>query len=48
MLRVNTKSYVCDVNGTSFVKSSLKYFDDTARLLKIMILKELAPQRLTV
>lgn len=48
MLRVNNKSYVCDVNGTSFVKSSLRYFDDTCHLLKILILKAIAPQRLKV
>ena len=32
ILRVHGKSYVCDVNGWSFVKTSKKYFDDCAQL----------------
>ena len=27
------KSFVCDVNGWSFVKSSRKYYDDVSQLL---------------
>lgn len=45
LLRANGKSYVCDVNGFSFVKNSTKYYDDCSSILAHMILKEIAPQR---
>ncbi|KAM6937550.1 inositol hexakisphosphate and diphosphoinositol-pentakisphosphate kinase 1-like [Xenentodon cancila] len=44
LLRANGHSYVCDVNGFSFVKNSMKYYDDCAKVLGNMIMRELAPQ----
>nr|XP_039247814.1 inositol hexakisphosphate and diphosphoinositol-pentakisphosphate kinase 2-like isoform X3 [Styela clava] len=43
-LRAHGKSYVCDVNGFSFVKNSKKYYDDCAKVLGNIIIRNLAPQ----
>ncbi|KAI1731176.1 histidine phosphatase superfamily (branch 2) domain-containing protein [Ditylenchus destructor] len=42
LLRANGRSFVCDVNGFSFVKTSTKYYEDTAKILGNTILRRLA------
>lgn len=40
------RSYVCDVNGWSFVKGSRKYYDDCAQLLSEFVIAKAQPARM--
>jgi hypothetical protein len=44
ILRVQGRSYCCDVNGFSFVKKSSKYYDDASQLLAEIMMKQVRPQ----
>ncbi|XP_020573009.1 inositol hexakisphosphate and diphosphoinositol-pentakisphosphate kinase 2-like isoform X2 [Phalaenopsis equestris] len=43
LLRCEGRSYVCDVNGWSFVKNSYKYYDDAACVLRKLFFDAKAP-----
>lgn len=43
LLRCEGKSYVCDVNGWSFVKGNYHYYSDCAKLLRNLIFSQLRP-----
>lgn len=43
-LRVDGKSFVCDVNGWSFVKNSRKYYDDCSQILIELMCSSLRPE----
>ncbi|KAI0981559.1 hypothetical protein GJ496_006482 [Pomphorhynchus laevis] len=43
LLRADGKSFVCDVNGFSFVKNSVKYYDDCSLILGNIIMRVLSP-----
>ena len=44
ILRGKNKSYVCDVNGWSFVKGNKKYYEDCAMQIRKIILMKLDPE----
>lgn len=46
LLRSNGRSYVCDVNGWSFVKDSHKFWSDSANLLRQYALEAISPHHL--
>jgi inositol hexakisphosphate/diphosphoinositol-pentakisphosphate kinase len=46
LLRAGGSSYVCDVNGWSFVKGSNKYYDDCGTLVRQLFLQLFAPKYL--
>ena len=48
LLRSEKGPFVCDVNGWSFVKSSYKYYEDAAEILRMAILHRLAPHKVSL
>ena len=48
LLRDRGTSYICDVNGVSFVKKNTKFWDDAANLITLTVYKNLCPEILRV
>ena len=48
LLRDRGTSYICDVNGVSFVKKNAKFWDDAAHLITLLVYKNLCPEILRV
>lgn len=46
LLRTNGKSYVCDVNGWSFVKGNARYYSDCSHEIIRLILQQFCPNYL--
>eukprot|EP00831_Metopus_contortus_P029447 TRINITY_DN24224_c0_g1_i1.p1 TRINITY_DN24224_c0_g1~~TRINITY_DN24224_c0_g1_i1.p1 ORF type:complete len:319 (+),score=67.51 TRINITY_DN24224_c0_g1_i1:53-1009(+) len=46
LLRAKGRSYVCDVNGWSFVKGNMKFYDDCSYEILRIILQQFCPERL--
>jgi hypothetical protein len=46
LLRSGGRSFVCDVSGWSFVKSSKKVDEDAASLLRQISMRRICPKRL--
>ncbi|RYH14825.1 histidine-type phosphatase, partial [archaeon] len=44
ILRVQGKSYCCDVNGFSFVKNSRKYYEDASQILTEIMVNAVRPE----
>ena len=42
ILRTSRGPFVCDVNGFSFVKSSIKYYEDCSSIIRLYFLNKLA------
>eukprot|EP00026_Physarum_polycephalum_P001326 Phypoly_transcript_01327.p1 GENE.Phypoly_transcript_01327~~Phypoly_transcript_01327.p1 ORF type:complete len:930 (+),score=150.02 Phypoly_transcript_01327:110-2791(+) len=47
LLRTGNESFVCDVNGWSFVKNSVQYYNDAAQILRVLMLRAVAPTQLS-
>jgi inositol hexakisphosphate/diphosphoinositol-pentakisphosphate kinase len=43
LLRTRDRSYVCDVNGFSFVKRAPKYYEDASQIIHRLIVRQLSP-----
>lgn len=48
LLRDRGTSYICDVNGVSFVKKNAKFWNDAAHLIMLIVYKNLCPEILRV